>query len=59
MFVADLRHTYQEELHQVVGEAMRVYAGQISRLDAAWPSSSAVVPGSSNAPLVVDEDLLG
>ena len=59
MFVAGVRRGYQEELHQAVAEAMRVYAGQISRLDAAWPSSSTVVPGSSNtAPFVVGEDLL-
>ena len=59
MFVAGVRRGYQEELHQAVAEAMRVYAGQISRLDAAWPSSSTVVSGSSNtAPFVVGEDLL-
>ena len=33
MFVAGVRRSYQEELHQTVAEAMRVYAGQISRLD--------------------------
>ena len=59
MFVASVRKGYHEEFQQAIAEAMRVYAGQISRLDAAWPPSSTVVPGSSNAtPLVVGEDLL-
>ena len=59
MFVASVRKGYHEESQQAIAEAMRVYAGQISRLDAAWPPSSTVVPGSSNAtPLVVGEDLL-
>ena len=55
-----MRRDYQEEFHQAVAEAMHVYAGQVSRLDAAWPPSSAVVAGSSSAvPFVVGEDLLG
>ena len=58
MFVAGDRRNYQDEFHQTVVEVIRVYAGQISRLEAAWPSSSTVVPGNSNAPFVVDEDLL-
>ena len=59
MFVAGVRRGYHEEFQQAIAEAMRVYTGQISRLDAAWPPSSTVVPGSSNAtPLVVGEDLL-
>ena len=58
MFVAGVRRNYQDEFYQAVAEVMRVYAGQTSRIEAAWPSSSTVVPGSSNAPFVVDEDLL-
>lgn len=59
MFVASVRKGYHEEFQQAIAEAMRVYTSQISRLDAAWPPSSTVVPGSSNAtPLVVGEDLL-
>ena len=59
MFVASVRKGYHEEFQQAIAEATRVYAGQISRLDAAWPPSSTVVPGSSDAtPLVVGEDLL-
>ena len=60
MFVAGIRRGYQEEFHQAVAEAMRVYAGEVSRLVATWPASSVVVVGWTSAtPFIVGDDLLG